>query len=189
MILSIVGYGNPVLKKQAQEITKDYPELPKLIEDMFETMYAANGVGLAAPQVNLSIRLVVIDAEPFKEVYPEAEGFKKVFINPTILEYKGEIWSDFEEGCLSLPEIHEEVARPSEIVVKYYDENFQEHTEEFVGIRARVFQHEYDHLEGKVFVDRLSAIRKTLLKRRLSDIANNKVRTSYRMKMNVTKKR
>ena len=113
MILPIVGYGNSVLKKEAQEITKDYPDLAKLIEDMFETMYAANGVGLAAPQINLSIRLIVVDADPFKETYPEAEGFKQVFINPTILEYKGEMWSDFEEGCLSLPEIHEEVARPS----------------------------------------------------------------------------
>jgi peptide deformylase len=124
MILPIVGYGNSVLKKEAQEITKDYPDLAKLIEDMFETMYAANGVGLAAPQINLSIRLIVVDADPFKETYPEAEGFKQVFINPTILEYKGEMWSDFEEGCLSLPEIHEEVARPSEVVVRYFDENF-----------------------------------------------------------------
>ncbi len=184
MILPIVGYGHGVLKKEAQEITKDYPDLPKLIENMFETMYAANGVGLAAPQVNLSIRLVVIDAEPFKEVYPEAEGFKKIFINPIILEYKGEMWNDFEEGCLSLPDIHEEVSRPREVVVKYYDEDFNEHIEEFSGIRARVFQHEYDHLQGKVFVDRLSALRKTLLKRKLNDIANNKVRTSYRMKPN-----
>lgn len=188
MILPIVGYGNPILKKRSEEITKDYPELSQLIDNMFETMYVANGVGLAAPQINLSIRLVVIDAEPFKEVYPEAEGFKKVFINPTILEYKGEMWTDFEEGCLSLPEVHEEVARPREIVVKYYDENFEEHIEEFSGIRARVFQHEYDHLEGKVFVDRLSSLRRTLLKRKLNDIANNKVRTSYRMKMNIKKK-
>ncbi len=187
MILPIVGYGHSVLKKEAQEITKDYPELPKLIEDMFQTMYAANGVGLAAPQVNLSIRLIVIDAEPFKEMYPEAEGFKKVFINPTILEYKGEMWNDFEEGCLSLPEIYEEVSRPREVVVKYYDEDFVEHIEEFNGIRARVFQHEYDHLQGKVFVDRLSTLRKTLLKRKLNDIANNKVRTSYRMKPNPKK--
>lgn len=187
MILPIVGYGNSVLKKEAQEITKDYPDLAKLIEDMFETMYAANGVGLAAPQINLSIRLIVVDADPFKETYPEAEGFKQVFINPTILEYKGEMWSDFEEGCLSLPEIHEEVTRPSEVVVRYFDENFVEHTEELSGIRARVFQHEYDHLQGKVFVDRLSSLRKTLLKRKLNDIANNRVRTSYRMKLNPKK--
>lgn len=187
MILPIVGYGNSVLKKEAQEITKDYPDLAKLIEDMFETMYAANGVGLAAPQINLSIRLIVVDADPFKETYPEAEGFKQVFINPTILEYKGEMWSDFEEGCLSLPEIHEEVVRPSEVVVRYFDENFVEHTEELSGIRARVFQHEYDHLQGKVFVDRLSSLRKTLLKRKLNDIANNRVRTSYRMKLNPKK--
>ena len=148
MILPIVGYGASVLKQQAVEITKDYPELPELIENMFTTMYAANGVGLAAPQIDLSIRLFVIDAEPFKETYPEAEGFKKVFINPQILEYKGEIWSDFQEGCLSLPDIHEDVARPSIIRVKYLDETFTEHEEEFSGIRARVFQHEYDHLEG-----------------------------------------
>ncbi len=189
MILPIVGYGASVLKQTAVEIDRTYPELPQLIENMFQTMYAANGVGLAAPQIDLSIRLFVIDAEPFKETYPEAEGFKKVFINPVILEAKGEIWNDFQEGCLSLPDIHEEVARPSIVVVRYLDENFCEHQEELSGICARVFQHEYDHLEGKVFTDRLSSLRRTLLKRKLSDIAGGKVAASYRMKRPTVKKK
>lgn len=189
MILPIVGYGANVLKQKAVEIDKNYPALNELIENMFATMYAANGVGLAAPQIDLSIRLFVIDADPFKETYPEGEGFKRVFINPQILEYKGEIWSDFQEGCLSLPDIHEDVARPSIIVVKYLDENFEEHTEEFDGIRARVFQHEYDHLEGKVFTDRLSPLRRTLLKRKLSDVASGKVNPGYRMKRVSIKKK
>lgn len=189
MILPIVGYGASVLKQRAVEIDKDYPELKELIENMFFTMYAANGVGLAAPQVDLSIRLIVVDAEPFKETYPEGEGFKKVFINPQLLEAKGELWTDFQEGCLSLPDIHEEVARPSIVVVKYLDDNFEEHTEEFTGIRARVFQHEYDHLEGKVFTDRLSPLRRTLLKRKLNDIANGKVNPGYKMKRPHTKKK
>ena len=189
MILPIVGYGASVLKQRAVEIDKDYPELKELIENMFSTMYAANGVGLAAPQVDLSIRLIVVDAEPFKETYPEGEDFKKVFINPQLLEAKGELWTDFQEGCLSLPDIHEEVARPSIVVVKYFDENFEEHTEEFTGIRARVFQHEYDHLEGKVFTDRLSPLRRTLLKRKLNDIANGKVNPGYKMKRPHQKKK
>lgn len=189
MILPIVGYGASVLKQQAKDITKDYPGLTELIENMFTTMYAANGVGLAAPQIDLSIRLFVIDAEPFKEAYPEAEGFKKVFINPQILEYKGEIWSDFQEGCLSLPDIHEDVARPSIVRVKYLDEDFNEHEEELTGIRARVFQHEYDHLEGKVFTDRLSPLRRTLLKRKLNDVASGKIVPGYKMKRPQTKKK
>jgi peptide deformylase len=181
MILPIVGYGNPVLRKVAKPIEKDYPQLQSLIENMFETMYNAPGIGLAAPQIDLSIRLIVIDADGLKENYPEAEGFKKVFINPEILEESGEKWS-FEEGCLSLPELHEEVSRYSNVLVRYYDENFNQHEELLSGARARVFQHEYDHLEGKVFVDRLSSLRKTLLKRKLNDISNGKIATSYKMK-------
>lgn len=189
MILPIVGYGSKVLREQTKEIDKDYQGLEELIKNMFDTMYSANGVGLAAPQIDLSIRLFVVDADPFKETYPEGEGFKKVFINPQILETKGEIWSDFQEGCLSLPDIHEQVARPSIIVMRYFDENFVEHTEEFDGIRARVIQHEYDHLEGKVFTDRLSPLRRTLLKRKLSDIASGKVIADYKMKRPGTKRK
>ncbi|MDD2530851.1 MAG: peptide deformylase [Bacteroidales bacterium] len=181
MILPIVGYGNPVLRKVAQPIDKTYPELNLLIDNMFETMYNANGIGLAAPQIDLSIRLIVIDADPLKENYPEAEGFKKVFINPQIVEESGEKWV-FAEGCLSLPELHEEVSRYSNVLVKYFDENFSPKEEMFSGVRARVFQHEYDHLEGKVFVDRLSPLRKTLLKRKLNDISNGKIQTNYKMK-------
>lgn len=187
MILPIVGYGSPILRKIAQPVDKDYSELPILIENMFETMYNAHGVGLAAPQIDLSIRLIVIDAEAFVESYPEAEGFKRVFINPEVIEEYGEKWL-FEEGCLSLPELHEEVSRPSTVLVKYYDENFNQREELLTGIRARVFQHEFDHLEGKVFVDRLSSLRKTLLKRKLSDISNGKVATSYKMKRQNIKK-
>lgn len=182
MILPIVGYGSAILRQVSEPISEDYPGLKQLIDDMFETMYAANGVGLAAPQIDLPIRMFVIDASPFKETYPDGEGFKKVFINPEILEFKGEIWADFQEGCLSLPDIHQDVARPSIVVVKYLDENFVEHTEELDGIRARVFQHEYDHLEGKVFTDRLSPLRRTLLKRKLQDISAGKVYTDYKMK-------
>ncbi|MEA4966557.1 MAG: peptide deformylase [Bacteroidaceae bacterium] len=181
MILPIVGFGNPILRKIAKPIDENYPDLKDLIKNMFQTMYNANGIGLAAPQIDLSIRLVVIDADPLKEDYPEAEGFKKVFINPEIIEESGEKWA-FQEGCLSLPELHEEVTRYSNVLVKYYDENFNQKEEMFSGARARVFQHEYDHLEGKVFVDRLSPIRKTLLKRKLSDISNGKVFTNYKMK-------
>ncbi len=181
MILPIVGYGNPVLRKLAKPIDKDYQGLNELIENMFETMYNANGIGLAAPQIDLSIRLFVIDADGLKETYPETEGFKKVFINPEVLEESGEKWT-FQEGCLSLPELHEEVSRHSNVLVKYYDQDFNLHEETLTGAKARVFQHEYDHLEGKVFVDRISPLKKTLLKRRLNDIANGKVQTNYKMK-------
>ncbi|MDD4544436.1 MAG: peptide deformylase [Bacteroidales bacterium] len=181
MILPIVGYGSPVLRTVAKDIDKNYPDLKKLVDDMFETMYKASGVGLAAPQIDLSIRLFVIDASPMKESDPLADGFKRVFINPQIIEERGDLWS-FQEGCLSLPDIHEEVSRPSIIKIKYFDEDFLEHEEELDGIRARVFQHEFDHIQGKVFVDRLSSIRRTLLKRKLNDISSGRVRTDYKMK-------
>lgn len=189
MILPIVGYGAPVLRKRADAIDETYPDLKQLIDDMFATMYAASGVGLAAPQVDLSIRLIVIDANPFKEAYPEGEGFKKVFINPEIVELGKEMWTDFEEGCLSLPDIHEQVCRPRTVKVRYLDENFTRHEELFEDIRARVFQHEYDHLEGKVFTDRLSPLRRTLLKRKLGDIASGKTVPAYRFKRPTSKKR
>ncbi len=180
MILPITALGHPVLKKVAKDIDKDYPNLDKLIEDMFETMYHADGVGLAAPQVNKSIRLFVIDADPFKDYYPEAEGFKKVFINPTILEEDGEEWG-FNEGCLSVPDINEEVIRKSKVLLKYYDENFVEKTEWFDGIKARVIQHEYDHLEGIVFTDRVGRLTKLMLKKKINNILQGKVQTNYKM--------
>ncbi|MBO6117091.1 MAG: peptide deformylase [Bacteroidales bacterium] len=180
MILPIVGYGHSVLRKKTQNITKDYPDLKQLTENMFETMYKANGVGLAAPQVNLPISVLVIDTDVFKENYPEGEGWKIAMINPEVLETAGKEWA-FEEGCLSVPGIHEEVMRPSDVKVRYYDVDFNEHEQWLTGIRARVFQHEYDHLQGKVFVERLSNIKRAFLKRKLKDIEQNKVRTDYKM--------
>lgn len=188
MILPIVAYGHPTLKKIAEDISPDYPQLKELIANMFETMYASSGVGLAAPQVNKSIRLVVIDADIYSEDYPEAKGFKKVFINPHVLELSGEPWI-FNEGCLSVPEIREDIERPSDVKVRYLDEQFQEHTEVFSGVLGRVFQHEYDHLEGTLFVDRVSPIRKVLLKRRLTDISKGNIRTSYKMIFPLQKKK
>lgn len=183
MIYPIIGLGHPTLRKIAKPIDKDYPELEKLIADMYETMYAADGVGLAAPQIDLSIRLVVIGFRPYDEktdTYgPVAE--QHTLINPEILEYIGDK-EYFNEGCLSIPDIHEDVLRTEGIVMRWYDENWQLHEEEIHGMFARVAQHEYDHLEGKVFTDHLSTLRKTMLKRKLNDVISGKVRTSYRMK-------
>ncbi|MBQ9638005.1 MAG: peptide deformylase [Bacteroidales bacterium] len=183
MILPIVGYGSPILRKQCEPITADYPNLKQLIADMYETMYAADGVGLAAPQVDLPIRIAVIGFRPYDEAtdtYGEEEE-RHTLINPEILEYKGEK-KFFNEGCLSIPEIHEDVLRPERIVLRYLDEDFQEHTEEIDGMFARVAQHEIDHLDGKVFTDRLSAIRKGLIRRRLNDVMTGKVHVKYKMK-------
>ena len=183
MILPIVGYGDPIPRKEAEPITPDYPGLKQLIDDMFETMYAADGVGLAAPQIDRSIQLVVIDFRPYDEktdTYGEEEE-RHVLINPEILEEKGEK-KYFNEGCLSLPEIHEDVLRPETIVLHWFDENFEEHTAEIGGMFARVSQHEIDHLNGKVFTDRLSPLRKTMVKRKLNDVASGKVHPKYRMK-------
>ena len=180
MILPVVAYGHPVLKKIAEEIEPDYPGLQQLIADMFETMYHSEGVGLAAPQINKSIRLFVIDADPFQETYPEAKGFKKVFINPEIVEVSEEKWT-FREGCLSLPDMNEDVERPAKVTVNYLDENFVEHEEEFDGICARVFQHEFDHLEGKVYVDRVAPMRKMMLKNKLRNISEGNVYVDYKM--------
>ena len=180
MILPVVAYGHPVLKKVAEEIDQDYPGLQQLIADMFETMYYTEGVGLAAPQINKSIRLFVIDAEPFVETYPEAKGFKKVFINPEIVDHSEETWT-FREGCLSLPDMNEDVVRPTRVTVNYLDENFVEHEEEFDGICARVFQHEFDHLEGKVYVDRVAPMRKMMLKNKLRNISEGNVYVDYKM--------
>ncbi|NGM65476.1 peptide deformylase [Sphingobacterium sp. SGR-19] len=195
MKLPIVAYGDPILRKKAEEIDEDYPNLKGLISDMFETMYAARGVGLAAPQVGLPIRLFVIDASPFAEDDEEEEGdptlkgFKKVLINPIIIEEKGEKWG-FNEGCLSIPDINEEVMRPSHVVINYLDENFEEHEVELSGLAARVVQHEYDHIEGKLFIDKLSPLKKAMLKGKLDAISKGMVEVGYKMKFpNVKKKR
>lgn len=184
MILPIVAYGDPVLKRKADDIDRDYPGLQKLIDDMFETMYAAHGVGLAAPQIGKSIRLFIVDASPFAEGEdgdPDCEDFKRVFINPIIYEEEGEEWG-FEEGCLSIPNIREEVMRKPIVRIEYYDENWDLYEEELDGFPARVVQHEYDHIEGKLFLDRISAFRKTLLKGKLSDISQGEVNVNYKMK-------
>ncbi len=181
MILPIVGYGHSVLRVKTKNIDSSYPNLKQLIEDMFETMYRANGVGLAAPQINLSVSVLVIDANPLKGDYPEGEGFKRAMINPEIMEISGED-EKFNEGCLSLPGINETVIRKNKVKVKYFDTDFIEHLEELNGVQARVFQHEFDHLNGKVFTDRLSNIRRAFLKKKLNDIANHKIDTDYKMK-------
>ena len=180
MILPIVAYGHPILKKVAGDITPDYPELKEFIDTMWETMYACEGLGLAAPQVNLSIRIFVIDITPHVDDLPEGTRLKQVFINPHIIEEEGEEWP-FSEGCLSIPDIHEEIMRKPRIRIKYMDENFVEHDEHIEGVMARVVQHEYDHLEGILFVDRLSPLRKIMLKRKLTDLIQGKIKLKYRM--------
>lgn len=199
MILPIVAYGDAVLKKEAEEITKEYPDLQVLIDNMFETMYAASGVGLAAPQIGKSIRLFVIDGSPFAEddeddddVDPDPravgmDGFKKVFINPIIEEETGEEWG-FQEGCLSIPKIREEVYRHEKINVTYFDENFNKHSESFDGYAARIIQHEYDHIEGILFTDHLSPLKRKLLTKRLQNISKGEVKVDYKMKFPAKKK-
>lgn len=185
MILPIVAYGDPVLKKRGTDIEKGDPDLPKLIEDMWETMYNASGVGLAAPQVGKSLRLFVVDASPFAEEedpdYEILKDFKKVFVNPQILDESGDEWA-FSEGCLSIPDIHEDVFRNETLRIRYFDENWNEHEEELTGLAARVVQHEYDHIEGVLFVEHLSPLRRRFLKGKLMNITKGKVNTSYRMR-------
>ena len=195
MILPVVAYGDPVLKKEAEEITKDYPDLNKLIADMFETMYEAAGVGLAAPQIGKSIRLFVVDGSPFAEEEDEEEDpravgiedFKQVFINPIIEEEFGEEWS-FKEGCLSIPKVREEVYRKEKVRITYYDENWNFKDEIFDGYAARIIQHEYDHIEGVLFTDHLSAIKKKLISKKLQNISKGEVSVDYRMKFPAAKK-
>jgi len=194
MILSIVAYGDPVLRKTAAIIPKDYPKLKELIANMFETMYKASGVGLAAPQVGLPIRLFVIDATPFAdddelspEEQKELDGFKKVFINAKMEDESGKNWM-FNEGCLSIPDIREDVSRKDTITITYFDENFKSHTEHYDGLLARVIQHEYDHLEGILFTDKLSSLKKRLLKGKLSNITKGKINVDYRMRFPALKK-
>lgn len=181
MVYSIVAYGDTVLRKKAEEITKDYPELDKFIANMFDTMYDSSGVGLAAPQVGKSIRVFIVDGEPFAEDDEAMIGFKKVFINPVMIDETGDKWA-FNEGCLSIPRIREDIDRHPNITLRYFDENWVEHTEKFDGIKARIIQHEYDHLEGILFIDKLSPLKRKLLQGKLNDISKGKVRTDYRMR-------
>lgn len=181
MILPIYVYGQSVLRKEAEDITPDYPELKELINNMFETMERADGVGLAAPQIGLPIRVVTIDLDVMSDEFPELKGYHHAFINPHILETDGEEVS-MEEGCLSLPGIHESVKRPNRIHVTYLDENLQEHDEWVEGYVARVMQHEFDHLDGKMFIDHLSALRKQMIKGKLNSMLQGKARCSYKVK-------
>lgn len=182
MILPIVAYGDPVLKKRAAEIDENYPNLKELVANMYETMYKSSGVGLAAPQIGLSIRLFITDGAPFADDKDkEVKDFKKVFINPEIIAEEGQPWS-FNEGCLSIPGIREDISRKPEITVAYQDENLKHHEEKFKGLSARIIQHEFDHIEGVLFVDHLNPLKKRLLKNRLMDISKGKVDVDYRMK-------
>jgi peptide deformylase len=190
MILPIVAYGHPVLRKVSRDIDEEYPDLPKLIEDMWETMYASNGVGLAAPQVNRDIRLFVMDSaqifanmdedERQEENYPDAPGTKQVFINAHVEEEHGDDWL-YNEGCLSIPKIREDIYRAEEVTITYLDENFRQHRKTFSGITARIILHEYDHIEGKLFIDHISPLKRKLLRRKLDDIAKGKVSVDYKM--------
>jgi peptide deformylase len=188
MILPIVAYGSPILRKVAQDIEADYPGLAKLIEDMWETMYFSSGVGLAAPQINKSVRIFVMDSvqiienlEPEeREEYPGDVGVKEVFINPHIIAFDGKEWP-YNEGCLSIPKVREDVVRPTSVTIEWLDENFQLKEATFSGITARVIQHEYDHLEGKLFIDYLTPLKRRLLKGKLLDISKGKVKMDYRL--------
>ncbi len=189
MILPIVAYGDPLLKRESEDITKDYPALDQLIKDMYETMYHAKGVGLAAPQIGLNIRLFIVDGAPFADEEgddpdPKAvgiESFKKVFINPVIEEESGELWA-FQEGCLSIPRVRENVQRKSEVVISYYDEQWNFHKEQFSGYAARIIQHEFDHIEGVLFTDHLNPLKKKLIQKKLKQIADGTISTDYKMK-------
>jgi peptide deformylase len=188
MVLPIVAYGHPVLRKKADDITAEYPELGKFIADMWETMYNSNGVGIAAPQVNKAIRLFVVDTvqivenfdEEDKRLYPNEQPIKQVFINAHKVEETGTPWA-YNEGCLSIPKVREDIQRPAKVRLRYMDENFREHEAEFSGITARVILHEYDHIDGKLFIDYLAPIKKRLIKKKLDDISSGKIRTDYRM--------
>ena len=188
MILPIVAYGHPVLRQVAEDIDADYPQLDKLIEDMWETMYASSGVGLAAPQINRSVRLFVVDStqifnnldEDEAGIYPDEPGFKAVFINAHIVELDGKRWA-YNEGCLSIPKVREDVSREESVTLEYQDESFLKHTHTFTGITARVILHEYDHIEGKLFIDHISLLKKKLIKKKLDDISKGKVKVDYRM--------
>ena len=195
MIYPIIAYGDPVLRTKGKEIDKTYPKLDTLIEDMFETMYASSGIGLAAPQIGLPIRLFIVDASPFEDDEELTEDernflkdFKRVFINAQMVEETGDEWV-FNEGCLSIPDVREDVFRNDTITLEYWDENFKKHTETITGIAARIIQHEYDHIEGILFTDKLSALKKRLLKSKLTNISKGNVKVDYRMKFPLAKKK
>jgi peptide deformylase len=195
MILPVVAYGDPVLRKRAESITKDYPKLEILIENMKETMYGAFGVGLAAPQIGLPIRLFLVDTEPFaedetftEEEQAELKGFKRTFINAEIVKEEGDEWA-FNEGCLSIPDVREDVFRQPKVTIRYQDENFKTHTEVYDGLIARVVQHEYDHIEGVLFTDKLSSLKKRLIKGKLTNISKGKIQVDYRMRFPLMKKK
>lgn len=199
MVLPIVVYGDPVLRKVCVDIEKTHENLAQIIKDMYETMYEANGVGLAAPQVNKAIRLFIVDASPFAEVDEDEEpeftaeemkqmnGFKKTFINARILEETGEEWK-FNEGCLSIPKIREDVLRKSKLTIEYFDENFKKHTETYDGVIARVIQHEYDHIEGILFTDKINPFKRKLISGKLTDISKGKFRADYKTRVYQPKK-
>lgn len=190
MILPIVAYGHPVLRKLAHDIDKDYPGLEKLIEDMWETMYASNGVGLAAPQINRDIRLFVVDSEQIfanmdeedrkEETYPDDPGTKQVFINARLVEESGDDWP-YNEGCLSIPRIREDIYRAEEVTLEFLDEKFVKHTRTYNGITGRIILHEYDHIDGKLFIDYISPLKRKLLKRKLDEITRGDIRVDYKM--------
>lgn len=195
MILPIIAYGDPVLRVKAKDIDENYPKLDMLLENMFETMYNAYGVGLAAPQIGLPIRLFLIDTSPFSEddeLTPEEQkqlkDFKGVFINAKIIEEKGEEWA-FNEGCLSIPNVREDVFRKSNVTIQYQDENFETHTKTFDGLLARVIQHEYDHIDGVLFTDKISSFKKRLIKGKLTNISKGKISVDYKMRFPDAKKR
>lgn len=189
MILPIVAYGHPVLRKVSVDISPDYPGLSKLIEDMWETLYASSGVGLAAPQVNKDIRLFLVDSEQIfrhmeedkeQHSYPDAPGIKQVFINAHIKELDGLEWN-YNEGCLSIPKIREDIKRLSTVTIEYMDENFQHHMRTFQGLTARIILHEYDHIEGKLFIDHITPLKRKLMKGKLNDITKGKIKVDYKM--------
>ncbi|MBC7913106.1 MAG: peptide deformylase [Pyrinomonadaceae bacterium] len=186
MKLPIIAYGDPVLRKKAADITKEYPNLPELISNMFETMYSASGVGIAAPQIGLSIRLFVIDLSDKDD--EELKDFKMVFINAKVLNEEGEKWN-FNEGCLSIPDIREDISRNQTLTISYYDEQWNHHTETFSGFKARVIQHEYDHIEGKLFTDKLSPLRKAMIRSKLDLISKGNVKVDYKMKFPAASKK
>jgi peptide deformylase len=188
MILPIVAYGTPILRVKCQDIEPDYPDLDKLIADMWETMYSSTGVGLAAPQVDRDIRLFVIDSsqifanqdEEDRGKYPDAPGLKQVFINAHIVSLNGEEWA-YNEGCLSIPKIREDIIRPAEVEIEFVDEQFVKYRQTFNGITARIILHEYDHIEGKLFIDYLKPLKRKLLKSKLDDISKGKISVDYKM--------
>jgi peptide deformylase len=195
MILPIVAYGDTVLRKKGKEISKDYPNLESLLDNMYETMYGALGVGLAAPQIGLPIRLFIVDTEPFAEDEALSEeeqkflkDFKQTFINPKIIKEEGDKWA-FTEGCLSIPDIREDVFRQPKINIEFFDENFEKHTQEYEGLAARVIQHEYDHIEGVLFTDKISSLKKRLIKSKLASISKGKIKVDYRMRFPDIKKK